>query len=440
MVMTGSDISEDFRSRYELRRELGKGGMGEVRLAFDTWRQLEVAVKFTRLQALQDERDGQRLRRMWLNETRLAGRLHHPCIAETYESGVTGEYGYLVMEYVAGSTLRQHVAPDRLLALDVLIDVLYKVCSALDYANRMGLLHRDIKPANVMYTPEGGVKVMDFGAAYYVEADETQVFDVGTLPFMPPEHFKRSPPTLQSDIYAVGVMAYQLLTGALPYEATSYESLIYQKLYEDFVPLEQRRKQIPPELRFAVHRAIHRDIEVRYTNWSEFGDALALVLPRLGLPRAVRFDSTRFQQLRKLAFFSAFSDAQLWETIHLSSDVELTAGDVLFEEGAAGRNIYVIISGEMMVVREGVELNRMAAGDCFGEVAYVDEAQQARTATVRAADDAVLLEIDADALRQASSGLQAAFGRAFMAVLVSRLKRADRRYLDAMRGVQGHRE
>lgn len=428
MATTGFEAQ--LSGRFEFRRELGRGGMGEVHLAWDNFRQREVAVKLARLRAMEDAEDGQRLRRMWLNETRLAGRLHYPYIVEIHEAGVAGEYGYLVMEYVEGVTLRHHVARERLLPFQAVIEILYKVCGALDYANRQGLLHRDIKPANVMMSADGTVKVTDFGTAYFTEADETQVFDVGTLPFMPPEHFKRRPPTLQSDIYAVGVTAYQLLTGTLPFEAGSHESLIYQKLYGDFIPLEQRRRDIPPDLRFAVHRAMHKDVEVRYRAWNEFAEALALAQPELELPREMQFDSARFKVLRDLAFFAGFADEQLWETVHISTWLYKSRDEDVFTEGSAGHNIHVITSGEVAVLRDGVELNRLRTGECFGEIAFLDEGVHARTATVRAAASTVLLEIDAGALRQSSAGLQAAFARAFMRVMVDRVKRADRRYLE----------
>ena len=428
--MAATGFEEQLSGRFEFRRELGRGGMGEVHLVHDKFHQCDVAVKLTRLRAMEDAEDGQRLRRMWLNETRLAGRLHHPHIVEIHEAGVAGEFGYLVMEYVDGVTLRHHVARDRLLPVHAVIEIVYKVCDALDYANRQGLLHRDIKPANVMMAADGTVKVTDFGTAYFTEADETQVFDVGTLPFMPPEHFKRRSPTLQSDIYAVGVMAYQLLTGALPFEAGSHESLIYQKLYGDFIPLEQRRRDIPPDLRFAVHRAMHKDVEVRYPAWRDFAEALALAQPELELPREMQFDSARFKVLRGLAFFSVFADEQVWEAVHISTWLYRSPGADVFVEGSAGRNIHVLTSGEVAVLRDGVELNRLHTGECFGEIAFLDEEVHLRTATVRALVGTVLLEIDADALRQSSAGLQAAFARAFMRVMVGRVRHADRRYLD----------
>ncbi|MBI3935461.1 MAG: protein kinase [Betaproteobacteria bacterium] len=425
---------EQFRTRFEFRRELGKGGMGEVYLAYDAFSQREVAIKLANLKLLEDPEVGARAKKMWLNETRLAGKLHHPHIVEIYESGATDEFGYLVMEYVPGGTLRQHTAPDKLLAVEDVIEVIYKVCNALDYASKLGLLHRDIKPANVLMADRDIVKVTDFGTCYLTNAEETQVFDVGTLPFMPPEHFKKRPPTIQSDIYAVGVMAYQLLTGALPFNANSFQAMIYQKLNEDFVPLETRRRDIPGELRFAVHRAIHRDPEIRYASWSSLCDDLALALPQVSRPREVVFESARFGMLRTLPFFSGFTDAQLWETIRISRWTDRPEAETVFEEGSAGDTIYIIAKGDVVVTRAGTTLNRLGPGECFGEIAYLDEESHVRSATVKARSPLVLIEIDADSLRQGTEGLQAAFMNAFMRLMVKRIKHADRRLLDVLGG------
>ncbi|HXF67743.1 MAG TPA: protein kinase [Burkholderiales bacterium] len=434
MDESASRATENFRSRFEIKRELGRGGMGEVYLAHDTYTQRDVAIKLAKLQLLEDPEVGARVKRMWLNETRLAGKLRHPHIVEIYEAGVTEEFGYLVMEYVEGGTLRQHVRPDTLLPVATVVEAIYKVCNALEYANTLGLLHRDIKPANVMLTAQRDVKVADFGTCYLANADETQVFDVGTLPYMPPEHFKMRPPTLQSDLYAVGVMTYQLLTAALPFNATSFQAMIHEKLHEDFVPLEARRRDLPAELRFAVHRAIHRDPEIRYASWKAFCDDLALAQPQLSRPREIEYESARFDALKKLAFFSGFPDAQLWETIRISRWLDVPADSVIFEEGAESRSLYVIVRGDVAVTRAGTTLNRLGPGECFGELAYLDEERPRRSATVRSRTRLMLIEIEAEALRHASEALQAAFHRALMKVMVKRIRHADKRVLELLSG------
>ncbi|MBI2510163.1 MAG: protein kinase, partial [Betaproteobacteria bacterium] len=361
-------------------------------------------------------------------------KLRHPCIVELYEAGVAEDFGYLVMEFVDGGTLRNHTRPGALLPVEAVLEIIYKVCNALEYANTLGLLHRDIKPANIMLAAGNMVKVTDFGTAYFTQSDETQVFDVGTLPYMPPEHFKKRPPTVQSDIYAVGVMAYQLLAGALPFNATNFQDMIRQKLDEDFVPLETRRRDLANEVRFAVHRAIHNDPEIRYSSWQAFCDALALALPQVDRSREVAFETARFEVLRKLPFFAGFADAQLWETIHISRWRDVPEATAIFEQGGTGDRIYVIAKGDVVVLRDGVTLNRLGPGECFGEIAYLDAERPRRSATVRTRTPLVLIEIEVAALEQSSEALQAAFTRAFMQVMVKRLRHADKRVLDVLGG------
>jgi eukaryotic-like serine/threonine-protein kinase len=427
------DPTANFSSRFEIMKELGRGAAGEVHLAHDTYLQREVALKFARSSAFTDPEEGLRFRKMWLNETRLAGRLHHPFIIEVYEAGNTNEFDYLVMEYAAGGTLQQFTSFDNLLPLNRLIDILYKICNALDYANRMGILHRDIKPANVLLGEDGSVKVSDFGAAFCSESDTTQVFNVGTLAYMPPEHFRQRPPTLQTDIYAVGVMAYQLLTGALPFTADSHESLIFQKLCgDDVVPLEQRRKNLPSALCDAVNRAMHVNLASRYDSWREFCDDLAKALPDVSRIADTQYDSSRFDILRKLTFFADFLDTEVWETVGICQWRECQEGDALFEEGDKGSSFFIVTGGKASVIKNGMEINCSQTGDCFGELVYIDAGQNTRSATVMASTPLSVIEIEGESLRHASAALQARFARTFMVIMVARLRNSDRRLLSTM--------
>lgn len=423
---------DSFRHRFELRKELGRGATGEVHLAFDTYLQKEVALKLTRTGFLDDPLESLRNRKMWLNETRLAGKLKHPFIVEIFEACSTDEFDYLVMEYVPGGTLKQHISFDNLLPLNRLIDILYKICNALDYSHKMGVLHRDIKPSNVLLGENNVVKLSDFGAAFLFNSDTTQVDMVGTLPFMPPEQFMQARPTMQSDVYAVGVMAYQLLTGMLPFTAKSSDEMIYQKLHEDALPLENRRADIPQALRFAVHRAMHREREMRYASWKAFCDDLAAALPTVNRPEEVRFDSARFDLLRNLSFFANFTDNEVWETVGISLWQERKAKDCIVREGETGSSFFIIVHGEASVTKNEVELTRMTVGSCFGEIGYLDEARHARLATVTAVSNLSLIKIEGESLRHTSDGLQASFARAFLNLMITRIRDTDRRLLSIL--------
>jgi len=364
---------------------------------------------------------------MWLNETRLAGKLKHPFIVEVIEAGSTDEFDYLVREYVAGGTLKQHTTFDKLLSLDRVVDILFKVSNALDYAHKMGVLHRDIKPSNILLCADGTVKISDFGSAFLTNSDLTQVDTVGTLPFMAPEHFRQSRPTMQSDVYAVGVMAYQLLTGMLPFTAKTSEELIYQKLQGEALPLESRRHDIPQLLRFAVHRAMHADKDLRYNSWKDLCDDLSTAFPQKAVQEEVRFDSSRFKILRNLAFFSGFTDTEVWEVVGICHWQEKAKGENIIKEGDPSSSLFFIVSGQALVSKQGVEVNRLGNGDCFGEIAYLETARQVRLATVTPLTNLKLIEIDESSLLHASNGFQACFAKAFLNLMVTRLGAAYQR-------------
>lgn len=422
-----SSQTEDFRTRFNMKQTLGRGATGEVYLAHDNFLQRDVALKIARQDQFEQNEDGMRNRKMWLNETRLAGKLKHPFIVELIEAGSTDELDYLVMEYLSVGSLKQHTTPDKLLPLERVVDILFKVCNALDYAHKSGVLHRDIKPSNILLGTNNAVKVSDFGSAFMLNSELTQVDTVGTLPFMAPEHFRQSRPTMQSDVYAVGVMAYQLVTGMLPFSAKTNEELIYQKLQGEALPLENRRQDIPQLLRFTIHRAMHADKDLRYNSWKDLCDDLATAFPQKVRLDEVRFDSTRYKILRNLPFFSGFSDTEIWETVGLCKWQQKNAGESIVKEGEASTSLYFIINGQASVSKQGAEVNRLGNGDCFGEIAYLDTARHTRLASVSSITDIKFLEIDESSLIHASSGFQAAFAKAFLNLLVNRLGSAYQR-------------
>lgn len=427
--------NETFRHRFEMKQLLGRGATGEVHLAFDTYEQHDVAIKMNRLNLFDDPVAGNRNRKMWLNEARLAGKLQHPFIVQIYEAGSTDEFNYIVMEYVAGGSLKQFTLPDKLLPVNRLIDILYKVCNALDFATKMGVLHRDIKPANVLLGSDGEVKITDFGAAFTVESDMTQVDMIGTLPFVAPEHFRKALPSQQNDIYAVGVMAYQLLTGRYPFTAKSPEDLIYQKLHEEALSLESWRGDIPMALRFAVHRAMHPDRELRYTSWKAFFDDLVAALPQISIPEDSRFDSGRFNFMRKFKFFSDFTDTEIWEVLDISRTLTMGTGKTIIEEGKMGNNLFIITNGEVVVSKNGKEINRMRTGECFGEIGYLDEVRHLRSSSVTATTSLELIEIEGKSLRCASDGLQSRISKTLLIQLVAQMRNTDQK-LFSMMGIE----
>jgi hypothetical protein len=219
----------------------------------------------------------------------------------------------------------------------------------------------------------------------------------------------------------------------LPFSADSHESLIFQKLCgDDDVPLEQRRQDLPPGLCAAVARAMHRDVATRYASWREFCDDLAAALPDVGRIADTQYDSSHFDILRNLSFFAEFPDTEVWETVGISRWQERAAGTALFQEGDSSSSFFIITGGKATVTKNGVEINSAQAGDCIGELAYIDTHNNQRSATVVAGTPLSVIEIDGESLRRASSALQARFARTFMVIMVARLRNSDRRLLSTM--------
>lgn len=405
--------------------------MAEVFLVKDRFSQKQVALKVVRAAGEASEERVQ-LEHLWVNEMRLAGRLKHPYILEVYEAGSDGDRTFLVMEYVQGGTLKRHSRADALLEIPQVADITFKVCHALEYANTQGLLHRDIKPDNVLLAGDGTPKVSDFGAAYLTTSDATQVIGVGTLPFMPPEHFEGAEPNVQHDIYAAGIMAYLLLTGAYPFKADNQASMIYEKLHGTPVPLARRRPQAPPALREAVETAMHRDPKVRFASWEAFRAALATAFPDLGETKGVG-ESARFEVMRRIPFFQQFSETELWEAVRISEVHEFPARHEVFTEGSDDTTVFVVEAGELEVMRRGVRIGRIPTGESFGEIAYIEGTERPRSASVRTVIPTVVSAFSPEALKGASSALQVAFGRAMVRQLVKRLFDSNDRLVAAVK-------
>jgi CRP-like cAMP-binding protein/tRNA A-37 threonylcarbamoyl transferase component Bud32 len=428
------EVVAAFAGRFESLERIGEGGMGEVFRGRDLFRDRVVAVKISRRRQNLQGWDA-RLERLWLNEMRLAGKLRHPGIVELYEAASNDEFSFLVMEYLAGGTLRPHTVAENLLDPGRIADIIFRAASALDYATTEGLLHRDVKPANLLLDADGAPHVSDFGSAYMLTATETQISDVGTLPYMPPEHFSGKAPDVQTDIYALGVTAYELLTGAYPFEGTTPSAMIYHKMNGTDTPIASRRQGVPEGFAATIHRAIDHDPGKRFSRWQDFLAALADALPQQGVAKAVLPESARYELFRRIGFFSDFAEAELWEAARIGTVRELAEGETLFAEGSRESALFLVERGELVITRKGTPLNRVGAGDCIGEMAYIYEANPVRSASVHAASESALIAIQPAALKSASERLQAAFARAFMRVLADRLKQSNDRFLALARTV-----
>ena len=261
--------------RYVLGRRLGAGGMSTVFIANDTVLERPVAVKLLAEHLADDEAFVYRFRREALS----AARLQHPNIVQVFDSGQdpNTHRHYIVMEYVNGPSAADMLRERKRLELAETVALVRDACHGLDYAHRAGVVHRDVKPGNLLYAEEmAATKLADFGIAKAAEQTRiTQVGSVlGTAAYLSPEQARGEEAGPPSDIYSLGVCAYQFLTGRLPHEYASLTELALKQQQDPVDPITDYRPEVPPELDEAVRVALERDPDARYRSALEMAEAI----------------------------------------------------------------------------------------------------------------------------------------------------------------------
>src|SRR5689334_2503719 len=257
--------------RYEVGELLGRGGMAEVRKGTDVRHGRTVAIKRLRTDLASDATFQARFRR----EAQSAASLNHPAIVSVYDTGEelstdgsNVSQPYIVMEYVAGRTLREILREGRKILPERALEIASGVLGALDYSHRAGIIHRDIKPGNVMLTPAGDVKVMDFGIARAVSDAHSQMTQtaavVGTAQYLSPEQARGETVDSRSDVYSTGCLLFELLTGRPPFVGDSPVAVAYQHVREQAPTPSSLDADLPPEVDAIVMKALAKRVEDRY--------------------------------------------------------------------------------------------------------------------------------------------------------------------------------
>ncbi|MGH7737011.1 MAG: Stk1 family PASTA domain-containing Ser/Thr kinase [Candidatus Tyrphobacter sp.] len=263
-----------FNNRYRLENALGEGGMSRVYLGVDTLLRRRVAIKVLREQYAADEE----FVRRFYKEAESAAKLSHPNIVNTYDVGREGDLYYIVMELVDGHSLAEILAADGKLPEPVAIDYIVQVCTGLAYAHRQGLLHRDIKPANILVTKNDVVKLSDFGIARAISqhtmAMTTPGLVMGSIYYVSPEQAQGHELHEASDLYSVGVVLYQMLTGTLPYTGDSPVSVALKHIGDPVPVIDGAKSGVSPALAAIVNRLLHKAPEHRFNSASEVASAL----------------------------------------------------------------------------------------------------------------------------------------------------------------------
>lgn len=257
---------------YEIVRMLGHGGMNRVYLARDLLNQQEVVLKFPNDELIGDVAVFERFRR----EAEIGNRVHHPYVQQLLNADEKRSQEYLVVEYIQGQTLRamlEKAAPDPLPVAEA-VRIALQICEALISCHEQGVFHRDIKPENIMIREDGSIKIIDFGIALLEGARRVTwrglSGTVGTPDYMSPEQLKGERGMAGSDIYAVGVILYEMLCGRTPFEGENIFAIMNQHVSQDPPSILLKNPDIPPALATVVMRAIRRDRDKRYASMKDF--------------------------------------------------------------------------------------------------------------------------------------------------------------------------
>ncbi len=413
------DLS-DFKSvgRYEIIGKLGQGSMGIVYRGRDPYIGRDVGIKIARPSANVAARGIERFREKFFREAQSAGRLLHPNIVAVYDAGMYKDFYYIIIEYVGGPSLRRHCRKN-LLPFSRVAEVMFMVCNGLDYAHRMDILHRDIKPSNILLTKSGGAKIADFSIAQIKSEQTVTKGIVGSPSYMSPEQVKEEPLDDRSDIFSLGSVLYELLTGRLAFPGDNYFSIVYKISNEEPVPIREIRPDVPELLERVVKKAHAKDRTERYQTCMDLAYDLRVALRGInGGARNGKVDDV-IGYVLNVPFFENFSKDQVNEVLNTGNIVKVTKGNVMVTEGEIDDSFYIILSGNAVVRKEDRAIARIGRGECFGEMSYLSG--QVRAATVSADTDCILLKVSATLLDKSPESMQLLFLKNFAQAAIRRL-------------------
>ena len=405
--------------KYELILQIGQGETGKVYLALDTFTHHKVAVKIIDRSILQDPEFSEESLKLFITEISLAGHLAHPHIVTILEASITDDSGYIAMEYVPGGSLKRYTSADKLLPVATILQLIFKCCGALDYAYRQGIIHRDIKPENLMVGSGTKVKIADFGSSIFYQTQVTQKVVVGTPSYMSMEQISGKRLTHASDMYSLGVVAYHLLAGVLPFRAKNIIELFDAIGNNEPAPPSNHRAEVTADLDRVILRMIAKQPENRYANWAELAMEIAEI-GRFSASQQPISDSEKYTMLREKNELLAFSDPDIWEIVLASNWTRIPARTIIMTEDEPAQSMFLLGSGSLKVTKNGRLLNVIKPGELFGEMAYIQPGTT-RQATLETMSDSVIAEFTFEALETLSQGCQLHLAKVMLNAMTDRV-------------------
>ncbi|MFB7270563.1 serine/threonine-protein kinase [Streptomyces sp. NPDC056244] len=283
--------------RYELSTLIGQGGMGQVWTAYDQRLDRRVAVKLLRPDRMAAATAADEMRRRFVRECRVTARVDHPGLVTVHDAGSDDDDLYLVMQYVEGADLADHLAEHDPYPWPWAVSVAAQLCAVLAAVHAVPIVHRDLKPRNVMVRPDGTVIVLDLGVASVIDSDTTRLTHtgspIGSPAYMAPEQAMGGAVGPYTDLYALGVLLHELLSGGVPFAGTTALGVLHRHLYEAPVPVRRIRPEIPEALELIVLRLLAKDPQHRPSGAQEVYEQLTPLLPSRGGHAAGPLDPTR---------------------------------------------------------------------------------------------------------------------------------------------------
>ena len=272
MIEKGQMIND----RYEIIKSIGEGGMANVYLAYDTILDRRVAIKVLRGDLSNDEKFVRRFQREALS----ASSLSHPNIVEMYDVGEDNGIYYIVMEYIEGKTLKQLIKKRGALTLSEAIDIMLQITDGISQAHDSYIIHRDLKPQNIMIKEDGTIKITDFGIAMALNSTQlTQTNSVmGSVHYLPPEQASGKGSTIRSDIYSMGILFYEILTGTLPFKGDNAVEIALKQMRDEIPSVRKKNPAIPQSVENVILKATAKNPKNRYSDAKEMHADLLTVL------------------------------------------------------------------------------------------------------------------------------------------------------------------
>ena len=410
--------------RYQILKQLGQASVGAVYLGKDPYIGRQVAIKVYHLPNDTGPEEIEAYKKSFFVEAQSAGRLMHPNIVTIYDADLQQDFCYITMEYIDGSTLKKFCKPDNLLPVERVVKIVFNVCKGLEYAHQNGVIHRDIKPSNIILSLSGQVKITDFSIAYVKRRGHSTLVKglFGSPSYMSPEQVKEELITERNDIFSLGSVLYELLTGKKAFDGENEYSIMYKIVNDDPPPILELKPELPKIFADICSKALAKDPSKRYQGSMDFAYDLRLALRSLKEISKETHENELFGYIKDLPFFKTFTENQIDQIVSACDLVKVEKGETIIKEGEIDDSFYILISGQVVVKTGTKKLAVLEKGQCFGEMAYLTG--EARTATIITKEECILLKVSSTLLEGLSKDIQLLFFKNFTQTIIKRLSKA----------------